>query len=124
MFSRFVADLEDERLEGLDALLIVPEGDDETPLNWLRRPPGPPSPKNFKDVLDRLTFVRSLSLPDDTDKNVHHNRLIRPRQRGCEDHAATSQTLRSPSVAEQPSLPTSLRDQRNFPTSLWRCTTA
>ena len=57
VFAKLVADLEDEQLERLDSLVVVPEGEDETPLNRLRRPPGPPSPKNFKDVLDRLNFM-------------------------------------------------------------------
>ncbi|MDP9476483.1 MAG: DUF4158 domain-containing protein [Actinomycetota bacterium] len=64
VFRKLVADLDEERLGRLDALLVVPVGEDETPLNRLRRPPGPPSPKNFKDVLDRLAFVRSLGLPE------------------------------------------------------------
>lgn len=64
VFGRFVKILDEERLEKLDSLLVVPEGQDETPLNRLRRPPGPPSPKNFKEILERLTFVRSLSLPE------------------------------------------------------------
>jgi hypothetical protein len=47
-------------------LLVVPDGKDETPLNRIRRPPGPPSTKNFKDVLDRLKFVGSLEMPEYT----------------------------------------------------------
>jgi hypothetical protein len=62
VFRKLVAGLDEERLAKLDSLLVVPEGEDETPLNRIRRPPGPPSPKNFKDVLNRLNFVRSLGL--------------------------------------------------------------
>ena len=91
VFGRFVADLEDEQLERLDSLLVVPDGEEETPLNRLRRPPGPPSPKNFKDVLDRLRFIRSLGLPDDASRDVHHNRLTRLAREGAK---TTPQHLR------------------------------
>ena len=44
VFGKFVRNLDDERLGKLDSLLVVPEGEDETPLNRLRSPPGPPTP--------------------------------------------------------------------------------
>lgn len=91
VFSRFVFDLDNEKLQRLDALLVVPEGDEETPLNRLRRPPGPPSPKNFKDVLGRLKFVRGLGLPENVDEGVHHNRLSRLAREGAK---TTPQHLR------------------------------
>src|SRR5215207_3627920 len=77
VFARLTGGLSREQLHDLDELLLVQEGRDETPLNWLRRPPGPPSAKNFKEVLGRLEFLRSLELPADMSKSVHHNRLIR-----------------------------------------------
>ena len=77
VFGGLIANFEDGQLGRLDALLVVPEGEDETPLNRLRRPPGPPSPRNFKDVLDRLKFVRSLGLDQDSGSDIHHNLLTR-----------------------------------------------
>lgn len=91
MFGKFAYDLNDEQRERLNSLLVVPEGRDETPLNHLRQPPGPPSPKNFKDVLERLTFVRSLELPEDAERNVHHNRFSRLAREGAK---TTPQHLR------------------------------
>ena len=82
VFRKLVSDLDEERLGRLDSLLAVPEGGGETPLNVIRRPPGPPSPKNLKDVLDRLTFVRSLGLPEDAGGGIHHNRLSRLAREG------------------------------------------
>lgn len=49
VFGRLVEGLRDGQLEELDRLLSVPDGEDETPLNRVRRPPGPPSPKNFSE---------------------------------------------------------------------------
>lgn len=72
-------------------LRAVLETDDETPLNRIRRPPGPPSPRNLKDVLDRLNFVRSLGLPEDAGNAVHHNRLSRIAGEGAK---TTPQHLR------------------------------
>jgi hypothetical protein len=74
--QRLIAGLGGEQLERLDSLLVVPDGEDETPLNRLRRPPGPPSPRNFKEVLERLECIRSLGLPEDVGKAVHQNRLM------------------------------------------------
>ncbi len=91
VFRKLVADLDEERLGGLDSLLVVPEGEDETPLNRVRRPPGPPSPKSFKNVLEQLAFVRSLGLPEDADSGVHHNRLSRLAREGAK---TTPQHLR------------------------------
>lgn len=91
VFGRLLEGFEDERLGRLDSLLIVPEGEDETPLNRVRRPPGPPSPKNFKDVLDRLNFVRSLGLPSDVGTGIHHSRLSRLAREGAK---TTPQHLR------------------------------
>lgn len=91
VFGRFVQDLEGEQCERLDALLMVPEGEVETPLNRLRRPPGPPSPKNFKDILDRLRFVRSLRLPENAGRHTQHNRLSRLAREGAK---TTPQHLR------------------------------
>ncbi len=97
VFRRLLADLGGERLEKLDLLLVMPDGKDETPLNRIRRPPGPPSPKNFKDVLDRLTFVRSLGLPEDAGGGVHHSRLTRLAREGAKttpQHLRRFDTLR------------------------------
>ena len=91
VFGKLVADLDEEQLGRLDSLLVVPEGEDETPLNRIRRPPGPPSPKNFKDVLDRLNFVRSLGFPQGAGGDVHHNRLSRLAREGAK---TTPQHLR------------------------------
>jgi TnpA family transposase len=91
VFRKLVAGLEDGQLARLDALLVVPEGGDETPLNRIRRPPGPPSPKNFKDVLDRLNFVRTLGLPENAGSDIHHNRLTRLAREGAK---TTPQHLR------------------------------
>ncbi len=91
IFRRLVEDLDEDSLRMLDSLLVVPEGEDETPLNRIRRPPGPPSPKNFKEILDRLNFVRSLGLPGDAGRNVHNNRLTRLAREGAK---TTPQHLR------------------------------
>ena len=91
VFERLTGGLSREQLQNLDELLLVPEGEGETPLNWLERPPGPPSAKNFKEVIGRLEFLRSLGLPTDKGKNVHHNRLTRLAREGAK---TTPQHLR------------------------------
>jgi TnpA family transposase len=91
VFAQLVDGLAEEQLESLDELLVVPEAEAETPLGWLRRPPGPPSAKSFKEVLQRLEFVRSLGLPEDVGRTIHHNRLTRLAREGAK---TTPQHLR------------------------------
>ncbi|MBA2692397.1 MAG: DUF4158 domain-containing protein, partial [Rubrobacter sp.] len=91
VFAQLTGNLSREQLRGLDELLLAPAGQDGTPLNWLRRPPGPPSAKNFKEVLERLEFLRSLGLPDAAGKSVHQNRLTRLAREGAK---TTPQHLR------------------------------
>lgn len=91
IFGRLVEGLTEDQLKRLDELLVVTEAEVETPLNWLRKPPGPPSAKSFKEVLERLKFIRSLGLPEDLGRSVHHNRLTRLAREGAK---TTPQHLR------------------------------
>ena len=68
-------------------LLVIPEA-------RLRRPPGPPSPKNFKDALGRLNFVRSLGLAQNVGAGVHHNRLSREGAKTTPQHLKRFDPLR------------------------------
>jgi hypothetical protein len=67
----------------LDGLLEVPPGGSRAPLVWLREPPSSPGPKNFRRIVDRLEFVRSLGLPPDPGEGIHANRLAQLAREGA-----------------------------------------
>jgi hypothetical protein len=46
-----------------------------TRLSWLRQPPSVASPKSFKQIMERLLFLRSLELPA-LPASLHQNRVL------------------------------------------------
>jgi len=60
----------------LDALLTVAPGRRQTPLVWLRQPPGTPSPPTILARIERLTVIRALELDHALARQVHQNRLL------------------------------------------------
>src|SRR5258708_11681598 len=61
------------RLHGL--LHIDPNIRGATRLSWLRQPPGVTSPKSIKRLVERLVFLRELSLPA-LPTTLHQNRIL------------------------------------------------
>ncbi len=82
--------LSEEQLERIDALLLTASDTTRSDLVWLRQPPGAPSPPNFQEVIERLSFVRSLGLSANAAREVHQNRLSRLAAEGAR---MTSQNL-------------------------------
>jgi len=66
----------------LDALLTVAPGRRQTPLVWLRQPPGTPSPPTILALIERLTVIRALELDHALARQVHQNRLLRLAREG------------------------------------------
>lgn len=78
-----VGGLSARQLVGLDGLLTTASDATRSDLVWLRQPPGAPSPDNFLKVVEKLKFVRSLGLPSEASRSVHHNRLSRLAAEGA-----------------------------------------
>ena len=76
LFRLLTADLTLEHRSRLDNLLY-PEGGHRglSRLAWLREPPGLTSPKSVKQIVDRLLFVRKLTLPP-IPQELHQNRVL------------------------------------------------
>jgi len=66
----------------LDALLTVAPGRRQTPLVWLRQPPGKPSPPTILALIERLTVIRVLGLDHTLARQVHQNRLLQLAREG------------------------------------------
>jgi TnpA family transposase len=68
----------------LEALLQVdPELHGRTRLSWLREAPELASARSLRKVVERLTFLRGLGLPE-PDRRLHPNRLRQLARRGAQ----------------------------------------
>ncbi len=66
----------------LAALLTVAPGRRQTPLVWLRQPPGTPSPPTILALIERLMSIRALGLDHTLARQVHQNRLLQLAREG------------------------------------------
>ncbi len=83
VFERLVGDLTHAQRVQLDGLLSVIEDSHQTPLAWLRQPSGAPSPGNVLKTVEKLEFIRGLSLPIGGAHLVHQNRLLQLAREGA-----------------------------------------
>jgi TnpA family transposase len=63
-----------QTIAGLQALLVVPENDERTPLAWLREWPEAPRQRNLFVLVERLQAVRKLGVGSDREKRIHRAR--------------------------------------------------
>ncbi len=86
-YKNLVEGLPPEAIAGLEALLVVADNQDRTPLAWLREWPEAPRQRNLVDVVERLQAVRKLSVGSDREKRIHRARYaaITPRGAGERD---------------------------------------
>lgn len=81
-FRRLTVNVEDSDQNKLEKLLQVSEKlNRETPLFWLRRPTPKPSTDGMYHLINRMTFLQELHLPN-RPNNVHPNRYRQLAQRG------------------------------------------
>ena len=66
----------------LDGLLALKKDADITTLTWLRQPPGAPNAKHVLEHIDRLKVIQDFALPDELDKSIHQNRLLKLAREG------------------------------------------
>jgi TnpA family transposase len=83
VYRQLTEGLTDLQRTQLKALLTVPAASRQTILAWLRQPPGTASPANFNQVIERLEWIRSLSLDPQVAAQVHHNRLQQMAREGA-----------------------------------------
>jgi TnpA family transposase len=83
VYRQLTVGLTDLQRTQLKALLTVPAASRQTILVWLRQPPGTASPTTFQKVIERLQWIRSLSLDPQVAAEVHHNRLQQMAREGA-----------------------------------------
>ena len=73
-YKNLVEGLPPETIAGLEALLVVADDQDRTPLAWLREWPEAPRQTNLIGVVERLQAVRKLGVGSDREKRIHRAR--------------------------------------------------
>ena len=69
-----VEGLSPQTIAGLEALHVVADGEDRTPLACLREWPEAPRQRNLAAVVERLQAVRKLGVAADREKRIHRAR--------------------------------------------------
>ena len=69
-----VEDLTPAAIAGLEALIAVGDGQERTPLTWLREWPEAPTQKNLAGIVERLQAVRDLGIGQDREHRIHRAR--------------------------------------------------
>jgi TnpA family transposase len=64
------------------SLLTVSTPRGQSLLGWLQQPPGAASPASFQKVVERLRWIRDVSLDPQVRSRIHHNRLQQLRREG------------------------------------------
>ena len=76
-------DLTPEQRSKLDGLLDSRGESRQTYLGWVRQSLGAATPTNILSCLERLTFLRSLSIPATWSARLHQNRLVQIAREGA-----------------------------------------
>ena len=69
-----VEGLSPQTIAGLEAMLVVTDDEDRTPLAWLRDWPEAPRQRNLVALVERLQAVRKLGVGADREKRIHRAR--------------------------------------------------
>ena len=73
-YRTLIEGLPPQTIAGLEALVVVAEDKERTPLAWLREWPEAPRQKNLLAVVERLEAVRELGVGPDRERRIHRAR--------------------------------------------------
>jgi TnpA family transposase len=73
-YRTLIEGLPPQTIAGLEALVVVAEDRERTPLAWLREWPEAPRQKNLLAVVERLEAVRKLGVGADRERRIHRAR--------------------------------------------------
>ena len=81
-YKLLIAELNQDQLNQLDALLTLRNQSNTSALKWLRQAPSAANAKHLMQHINRLKFVQAIMLPAGIEKQVHHNILLKLAQEG------------------------------------------
>lgn len=82
IFKTLNSSLTELQKQKLDKTIEVESGESKTILSWLREVPGQSSPEAFLKVIQRLEYIREMTLTIQTE-NIHPNRLLQLSRLGA-----------------------------------------
>ena len=74
--------LSSEQMRQLDSLLLMRGESKTSTLIWLRQSPAASNAKHLLEHIERLKIMEALQLPDNLEKLVHQNRLLKLAREG------------------------------------------
>ena len=92
--KNLVEALSSEAIAGLEALLVVANDEERTPLAWLREWPEAPRQRNLADVVERLQAIRKLGVGPDREKRIHRARYAAIAREICNRERTASWPFR------------------------------
>ncbi|WP_428879799.1 Tn3 family transposase [Bacillus cereus group sp. BfR-BA-01700] len=78
LFNTVSQSLTNEQKEKLEDIITLQHSSEsnKTILDWLKEPPGHPSPETFLKVIERLEYIRGMELETVQINHLHRNRLL------------------------------------------------
>ncbi len=77
IYSSLTESLSEEHKNQLDALLFMYGNSETSTLMWLRQSPAAYNARHMLEHIERLNTIKNLNLPEDLEKKVHQNRLLK-----------------------------------------------
>jgi TnpA family transposase len=82
IYKSLTGSLSSEQKSQLDSLLLMRGESKTSTLIWLRQSPAAANAKHLLEHIDRLKVIEALQLPDNLEKLVHQNRLLKLAREG------------------------------------------
>jgi TnpA family transposase len=82
IYTSLTESLTNEQKSQLDALLLMYGSSKTSILMWLRLSPAAYNPKHMLEHIERLNTIKKLNLPENLEKKVHQNRLLKLSREG------------------------------------------
>jgi TnpA family transposase len=82
IYATLIAPLSDDQKSQLDSLLLLNTTSKTSTLMWLRQSPAAYNARHLLEHIDRLNAIKPLQLPENLDKQIHQNRLLKLAREG------------------------------------------
>ena len=84
IYKSLTAALSEQQKQQLELLLSIRENSRLTILGWLRQSPTASNARHLLEHIERLKIISDLQLPENIEKSVHQNRLLKLSKEGCQ----------------------------------------
>ena len=81
-YRTLISSLTTVQITRINNLLNVEAGKTTATLTWLKEPPAAVNSKHLLIHIERLDFIENMQLPDNLEKKIHRNRLLKLSREG------------------------------------------